>query len=209
MEKQEDGLGVSDSAYPIPMCARAPAHTGGITKTLPPWTVKTRQTVTIEALLHWAFAREKVHLARTPGLPFSVPRSPRDSSLGIGWGGCGGGANMGFEAPPDAYTVMHAVDALGGVASVVREFALIGAPPPWTPKPVIRVMRGKNVMDRKTRRPSYCEVTFGGDLPEHVRMRRERYRRWAEAIGKLHGSLSGHLRHHELAPDLPPLEPWK
>jgi hypothetical protein len=113
----------------------------------------------LEELLHWAFAREKVHLARLPGLPYTPHSSGRDSTGAIGMGG-GGGNNIGFEAPADAYVVMWAVDALGGIASVVREFALIGAPPPWTPDPVIRVRRGYTVVDRRTRRPSYCEFSF-------------------------------------------------
>jgi hypothetical protein len=203
--KQMDRPSGREREHSIPShSARAPTCVGGSTSLILP----KNKTVTLEELLHWAFAREKVHLARLPGLPYTPHSSGRDSTGAIGMGG-GGGNNIGFEAPADAYVVMWAVDALGGIASVVREFALIGSPPPWTPDPVIRVHRGQTVRDPVRHRPSYCEFSYRGDLPEHLALRRDRYRRWAEALAKLHNSLSGSLQHHRLSAQVPPPEPWK
>jgi hypothetical protein len=170
-----------------------------------------KTSITIEELLHWAFAREKVHMARPagmPGLPMMPPRGGRDSTAAIGGGG--GGMNMGFEAPADAYAVMRAVDDLGGIAGLVREYALIGAPPDWTPHPVIRVRHGDTVNDSRTRKPSFCMFIYVGDLPEHVLQRRQRYARWAQGLAIVHASLAdAGLQRYDLAPDLPPLAPWK
>lgn len=160
--------------------------------------------------MRWAYAREKVHLARPigmPGLPSQPPRGVADSTLAMG-GGSGGG-NIGFEAPVDAYAVLYAVEALGGIASTVREYAMIGHAPEWTPIPMIRVKRGDTVLDRRNRRPLFCEFQYVGDLPEHVRQRRERYSRWAQAIADVHKTLSSvTLQRFTLLPTMPPLAPW-
>lgn len=173
--------------------------------------ITTKQKITIEELLFWAFAREKVHLARLsgmPGLPLMVPRGGRDSTSALGGGG--GGMNMGFEAPPDAYAVMHVVDDLGGVASTIREYALTGKRPEWTPWPVITVRKGDTVIDSRSRKPSFCMFIYTGDLPEHVHQRRMRYGRWAQAIADVHATLlRAGLQRFDLTGDLPPLEPWK
>jgi len=47
-----------------------------------------------------------------------------------------------------------------------------------------------------------------GDLPEIVDEKRRTYRRWANAIIRVHAELAGRLAEHALTADLPPVEPW-
>ncbi len=200
---------------------RARPHAKAITPSLsPPNGELSRKAVGVEWLLGWAYAREKVHLARPPGMPLlaNVIGAGRDSTSHLGVGS-GARNNMGFEAPPDAYAVMRAVDALDrSDAMLVRTYALMGgaARPDWTPMPVIRCEPGKNTgyalhIDKRKRRTlcPFRTFIYRGDLPEIVAERRRVYRQWAESVAQVHGMLqAGELQHHELTGELPPLAPW-
>lgn len=173
--------------------------------------ISTPQEVTTEWIVEWAIARQRVYMARPmgmPGLPMMAPRGGRDSTLALGGGG--GGMNMGFDAHPDAHAVRRAVDSLGNVAVAVRQYAMMGQRPDWTPYPQIRTKRGDTVIDSRSRRPSYCMFIYVGDLPEHVTLRRQRYAAWAQAIADVRRLLvAAGLQRHALLPDLPPLSPWE
>jgi hypothetical protein len=174
----------------------------------------------VEWLLNWAYAREKVHLARMQGMGAAAGFGPRGypgaaNSERIG-AAVGSSMNLGFEAPADAYAVMRAVLLTGRMAGVVREYAIIGARPDWTPYPSITVERGPTGhalhLDKKRKR-HICPFRlfyYRGDLPEIVAERRQAYERWARAISDVHASLSepGMLGTHTLADALPPPEPW-
>lgn len=179
-----------------------------------------KKTIAIEALLSWAYGREKVHLAREPGFGASALFRPRgfggvDSCERIG-AAVGSSMNLGFVAPADAYAVRDAV-AVCGAPGLVRTFAIIGSRPDWIPSPRIMSRPGHyfavadpDLKDRKGR-PLITEgwtFTWSGDLPEIVDERRQNYRRWARAIARVHTVLAGRLVLYALAPDLPPLEPW-
>ncbi|HEY4112876.1 MAG TPA: hypothetical protein VGM17_02340 [Rhizomicrobium sp.] len=169
--------------------------------------------------MNWAYAREKVHLARPQGSePAPRSRAPRagcaDSS-----DRCGAmistSLNLGFEAPADAYAVAWAVESVGRMARVVREYGLIGSRPDWTPRPVITVERGKTgytleIVNRKRRPCAFRMVRFAGDLPAIVEERRRAYSAWARAIALVHARLAepGALAAHNLSGDLPPISPW-
>lgn len=174
--------------------------------------------ISIEELLYWAYAREKVHLARAPGLDVATSFTPRGfpgqaSSERIGTA-VGSSLNLGFEAPRDAYAVRHAVGRSGEPALVMQR-ALIGKPPDWTPYPVITWDKGPPIYGRvliQKRRIKIIGywVYARGDLPEIVDERRSVYGRWAHALRRLHAALSapGMLADHDLADDLPPRAPW-
>jgi len=177
--------------------------------------------VTIGWLLHWAFAREKVHLARPEGMAgalWNPSRSGSDSTLTIGGGGMGGGSNLGFAAPADAYAVHRAVKAQGGVAKVIQTYAMMGvdARPDWTPHPVITVERGKTGYAHEIIRPGKYRLCpfrlfrYRGDLPEIVDQRRRVYSDWAETVRAVHEMLRapGQLSAHRLVADVPPVAPW-
>ena len=103
----------------------------------------------------------------------------------------------------------YAVEAQGIAARLVREYAIVGTRPDWTPCPAIRVLHGKTRYNAAGKRPIFCEVAYTGDLPEHVAARRRRYALWAQAIASVYASLvRTELRRHVLSPDLPPLAPW-
>lgn len=216
MAKQPVDGAVSDSAnHPGPH-VRARPHVrgpGNNSLILP----KKINTVKTEDLLHWAFAREKVHMARAAGLDAGMRLRPQgfaksSSSERIG-AAVGSSMNLGFEAPRDAYAAMAAVMALGGDAALVRERALIGTPPEWTPDPVIWFEQGPPLVgkDKRNRRiiVGYC-VFSRGDLPALVEARRATYRRWAQGITRVHARLMqpGVLADHALSLELPPFEPW-
>jgi hypothetical protein len=217
--KQVVDMSVSDSANPIPMRERARPHAKGIPSSLPPYDTKACKAVAIDTLLHWAFAREKVHLARPPGLDIGVRLKPRgfaaqSSSERIG-AAVGSSMNLGFEAPRDAYAVAAAVAALRGDAGLVREYALIGEAPDWTPYPVIWWERGPPIYGRDHRGRvgrrvvAYC-VAARGDLDALVDERRAVYGRWAAGVAAVHGALveNDALSDHVLTQVLPPPQPW-
>jgi len=207
--------------FPGP-CAQARPRASYYKVSLPPYRKeKVRKAVTVEALLTWAYVREKVHLARDPGLGTGAGFRPRgfpgsSSSERIG-AAVGSSMNFGFVAPADAYKVRDAVEECGA-PGLVRNYALIGSRPDWTPVPRLksRPDRKFSVADPDLRdgkgRPCILTgwtFTWSGDLPEHVDERRERYARWARAISRVHAALAGRLAQHELLPDLPREKPWQ
>lgn len=208
-----------DSADPMAMCERAGAHTKDIPSSLPPYGTKALKAVTAAELLHWAFAREKVHLARLPGFDAGPRLKPRGhaataSSERIG-AAVGSSMNLGFEAPRDAYAVAAAVAGIGHDAVLVRERALIGEPPDWTPYPAIwweqgAPIYGKDARGRHGRRIVGYAVYARGDLAAIVDERRSVYRRWAVGVAVVHATLVAQdmLADHALTDALPALEPW-
>ncbi len=212
---QDVGASGSDRAQSGPKRVRARAHAKGITYALSPCEKK---TIDIESLLYWAYAREKVHLARPQGIGLAAcppPGGARDSTLAIGGGG-GAGNNLGFEAPADAYAVKRAVDGLGpGRARLVQHYAIAGCRPDWTPRPMIWAEPGASGncvhIDRKNRRYvcAFRLFTYRGDLPEIVASRRRRYAMWAQAVGELGRELRGVLSAFTLSGDPPPPCPWE
>jgi len=121
---------------------------------------------------------------------------------------------MGFEAPRDAYAVAEAVSRCGD-PGLVRQWALIGEAPDWTPEPVITWEKGSPIWGRweKKRRLRIVgyHVFAHGDVPAIVDERRSVYRRWAIAVAKVHGMLAepGVLHDHQLAGAPAPLTPWE
>jgi hypothetical protein len=172
----------------------------------------------VEWLLHWAYVREKVHLARPMGSePETWSRGPRmggDSSDKLG-AMISSSLNLGFEAHPDAYAVMQAAGA-HDEWRLLRDYAMMASRPDWTPRPVIRTVIGKAGhamhIDKRGKR-TLCQFrlfTYRGDMPEIVAERRARYRRWACAVADVHRALSkvGALAAHAVSLDLPKLTPW-
>lgn len=218
---QRDGSMGRDDDDPMALCERARPHAKPITNSLPPCDQNSRKAVDVLWLLHWAFVREKVHLARPQGMDGVFCRPPMgyaDSTLSVGSGGSGSGY-FGFKAPADAYAVLRAVEALGLPGKLVREYAMIGlgARPDWTPEPVITVERGKTGhawhltnRGKKSVSAPFRLFKYRGDLPEIVEQRRMIYTVWANAVASLHDGLTvqGKLVAHELTADLPPARPW-
>jgi|GEM_PF-6622326 hypothetical protein len=179
-----------------------------------------KKTIAIEALLEWAYGREKVHLAREPGFGESGLFRPRgfggtDSCERIG-AAVGSSMNLGFVAPADAYAVRDAIEACGA-AKLVRDYAITARRPDWIPQPKVRTRPGAYfaVADPELKgykgKPVIVEgwtFTWSGDLPQIVEERRQTYRRWAMAVARVHDALAGRLRDHELTGDLPTEEPW-
>lgn len=178
--------------------------------------------VTVEWLLGWAYARERVHLARVPGMGeavlFAARGFPTSSSSERIGAAVGSSMNLGFEAPADAYAVMHAVDAQGAAAAMLRRYALMGgnARPDWTPRPVIRTQAGAKGQSLhvdasgKHRLCPFQLFSYRGDLAAIVEERRQVYGAWARGVASVHRALNvpGRLAAYALAPDLPPLAPW-
>lgn len=217
--KQTDDVVGRDSDDPMALRARARPHAKPITNSLPPCDQNSRKAVTVEWLLHWAFVREKVHLARLPGLLMgpSLSQGSRDSLSKIG-AAVGSSMNLGFEAPADAYAVKRAVEGLGGADTrLVMECALANAAPDWTPHPVITVERGKTGhawhltnRGKKSVSAPFRLFKYRGDLPEIVETRRAVYLQWADAVRRVHAVLSeaDMLADHELTAEKPALRPW-
>lgn len=175
--------------------------------------------LTVEGLLQWAYGHEKVHLAREPGMDGAMRARPagfaaQSSSERIG-AAVGTSLNLGFEAPADAYAVARAVEA-SGAAHLLREYALAGGRPDWTPRPAIVAVPGGGGhvahTDAKGRTRLYPFRTFSyrGDLPAIVAERRAIYGRWARGVAAVHAALSqpGALVAYALTGDAPPLAPW-
>ena len=168
-------------------------------------------------ILVWAYSREKVHLARPQGFD-GVSGMPRlrgacvDVCEKIGHGGLAAN-NLGFAAPDDAYAVMRAVRGLDGAAARVLEWhAVAGVEPDWVPYPVVGVRPGAAIYGlnaRKRRAVVGCLVSFHGDLPEHLAVKRARYRMWAEGLAAAHAALEGRLSRFALSPRLPHPAPWE
>jgi hypothetical protein len=125
--------------------------------------------------------------------------------------------NLGFEAPPDAYAVAHAVAVQGPMARAIYQYALMGpdAHPDWTPHPVILVERGKTGQTMhiapggKRHLAPFRMVRFVGDLPAIVEERRRGYGDWARAVRAVHRWLSDRgLSGHALSAEQPALAPW-
>lgn len=200
---------------------RARPHTRPVNISLPPFeTVDGCKAVTVEWLLNWAYAREKVHLARLPGMGASAVFAPRgfpgaSSSERVGVA-VGSSMNLGFEAPADAYAVAWAVNDLGRMARPVREYGLMGSRPDWTPHPVIVAERGRTGnalhIDRRGKRHicPFRLFVYRGDVEAIVAERRRGYSAWARAVTQVHGALAapGVLTAHNLLPSLPPISPW-
>jgi hypothetical protein len=212
---------VSDSAYPIPSYVRARAHITNLigNKALRHCNEKTaKPAVTVDALLHWAYAREKVHLARLPGLDMGARLRPRGfatsaSSERVG-AAVGSSMNMGFEAPRDAYAVASVVNGVRD-AALLRERALIGEAPDWTPRPVVTweqgpAIYGRDAKGRVGRRIVAYVVFARGDLPAIVEERRAVYSRWVAALSAVRDALVADdlLADHVLVDDLPATAPW-
>jgi len=224
---KEGSVSGRDSADPVSLHVRGRAGAKGSVSSLCPLEGKNRKVVSVQWLLHWAYGRERVHLARPYGfgtvMRVNLRTSGRDSTLALG-GGSGGGVNLGFEAPRDAYAVMDAVDAQGAIARLVRVHALSNGCPDWTPSPQVWVepgdvvgtavydADGKPVLTRRGRRyiSEFQMFAFRGDLPEIVAERRRVYGRWRAALRNVHRALSvgGALVAHELSAELPAECPW-
>src|SRR4051812_24261955 len=100
--KQMDSTAGRERENSIPSHgARAPMCVGGNNSLILPKI----KTVPLENLLLWFFPGEKFHRAGLRGLLYTPTAAGRDSPGPIGRGG-GGGKNIGFEAPADAYVVM-------------------------------------------------------------------------------------------------------
>lgn len=210
----------SDSDDPMASHVRAGAHTRGYSSIVTSSLIE----ISIEDLLVWAYGREKVHLAREPGVGAAVSArrlgfSGVDVSERIGHGGRAEN-NLGFEAPPDAYAVGRVVDGLSlRAAMLVRHYAVAGGEPDYTPWPVVRWERGAAIYGKwpsargkgDERRVIGYVVSAHGDLPAHVAARRDAYRVWAESLRAIHERLgaSGTLRRYALTADLPVLRPWE
>ncbi len=214
-DQSDNHTGREGENYPGPY-VRARPHAKGGSISLPPQEQTGRKTVTVEEALHWAYARELVHRAREPGLGAAARFAPRGfaavaSSERIG-AAVGSSMNLGFEAPRDAYTVMAAVNACGE-PRLVREYAMTGERPDWTPHPALWWEQGPPMMgkdERKRRIVIGYTVFLRGDLDALVAERRNVYRRWAMAVARVHELLSqpGALADRALAGVLPPYEPW-
>jgi hypothetical protein len=111
--KQTDDVAGRDSDDPMALHVRARPHAKPITNSLPPCDQNSRKAVDVLWLLHWAFVREKVHLARLPGLLMgaTLRKGSKDTTSKLG-GDIGDSMNMGFEAPADVYAVKHAINGL-------------------------------------------------------------------------------------------------
>lgn len=208
-----------DSADPIPLHERAGAPAISVSSSLPPYVTKTGlKAVGTAELLQWAYAREKVHLARPCGMDFGVRLRPRgfaaaSSSERIG-AAVGSSMNLGFEAPRDAYAVAEAVQG-SGEAKLLWEYAMIGHAPDWAPDPVIRweqgpPIYGRDGRGRSGRRIVGYAVAARGDLPAQIEARRRVYARWAAGIARVRKLLldAQALTRHTLTDELPPLTPW-
>lgn len=220
--KRLSDVGRDGEVSPSPACARARPHTRPVSSSLTPSPKDLGlKTVTIEELLTWAFAREKVHIARPEGLgelsghgPRGWPKASNSERIGAS---VGSSMNLGFEAPTDAYAVLAAVRAQGPLARMLRDYAIMKARPDWTPCPEITVERGRTGhtvhIDRRNKRHlcPFRSFVYRGDVPAVLAQRRSRYQAWARAMQAVHKLLSrpGVLRAHRLAPDVPPLAPWE
>lgn len=61
----------------------------------------------------------------------------------------------------------------------------------------------------RNHRPIACRIERVGVPKQTIRVRRQAYREWAEAIHRLHSTLCFTLKQIELTSHLPDLEPWK
>lgn len=176
-----------------------------------------RRDMAIEDALIWAFMREKVQLARLPGLgitgrPVGHGFPHTDPVARIG---CGGHAslNLGFDAPADAYVLQDAVHALPrdyaytlpawclsavnpnpagriDLQQLVMRYAATGTRPDYCehPRPLAAIDGGP-VYDMNNHRALYSVVLWSGDPPETVMRIRTRFLVWRIALETLRNDL--------------------
>lgn len=173
-----------------------------------------RRDVDIEALLHWAYARQKVDLI------------VRGVGLAVGVGGYGDSAIAhdyvdataiaAQEVHPDAEAVHRWVMAQGWESRrLVIHHAKTFGRPDWMPGAAPRLRgifrpNGKPVMvtDRNGR-PIYCPLEYLL-MEENIAFARARYVLWWETLNAAAhgGTLQASLAAHRIAGFRAPFEPW-
>jgi hypothetical protein len=168
-----------------------------------------RRELSIEEALVWAFQRERVHLARVPGLGVAGRRVANGfahadpiARMGVG---VNVSLNLGFEAPADAYPISYAVRELPeryafdvpgcdepgelNVRRLVFDCARTGTQPAYcaNPRP-LAVENGGLVYDANNR-PWYSVVTYRGDTTEGVIRARTIFLVWRIALEALRDRL--------------------